>query len=77
METIEKNGRIKALRSGANVVMPNVTPGNIKENYSIYPDKRGVDVYKNTELDELKKEIATIGDSISDDFGTSKNYKNN
>ena len=75
METIEKNGRIKALKSGANVVMPNITPENIKENYSIYPDKKGVDVYKNSELDELKKEITSIGDSISDDFGTSKNYK--
>ena len=75
METIEKSGRIKALKSGANVVMPNITPENIKENYSIYPDKKGVDAHRTSELDKLKKEIASLGDSISDDFGVSKNYK--
>ena len=39
METLLKEGRKIALQSGANVVMPNITPQNIRGNYSLYPNK--------------------------------------
>jgi len=39
METLNKNGRIIALQSGANVVMPNVTEGEYREMYALYPGK--------------------------------------
>lgn len=39
METLNKNGRIIALQSGANVVMPNVTEGEYRELYALYPGK--------------------------------------
>lgn len=39
METINKNGRIIALQSGANVVMPNVTEGEYRRLYALYPGK--------------------------------------
>jgi len=39
METIDENGRIKALQSGANVVMPNVTEGDYRRLYALYPGK--------------------------------------
>ncbi len=39
METLDENGRIKALRSGANVVMPNVTEGDYRRLYALYPGK--------------------------------------
>lgn len=76
METICPNGRKKALMSGANVVMPNITPVTARQNYAIYPDKKGVNALDKENLQKLYDEIASIGDSISDDFGTSKNYKN-
>jgi biotin synthase len=37
--TIDPEGRQKALRCGANVVMPNLTPSEHREHYLIYPDK--------------------------------------
>ena len=37
--TIDDNGRQKALMAGANIVMPNVTKGEYREYYQIYPDK--------------------------------------
>ena len=37
--TIDAQGRQKALRSGANVVMPNVTPNSFRRLYEIYPNK--------------------------------------
>lgn len=76
METLEKNGRMRALKSGANVVMPNLTPYNERKKYSIYPQKQGTDALNTLELNKLKEEITLTGDSISEDFGTSKNYKN-
>ena len=59
METLVVNGRLKALQSGANVVMPNVGLENAKKQYEIYPGKVSVD-YKTLE-DDLKK----IGRTIS------------
>ena len=76
METLEKNGRMRALKSGANVVMPNLTPYNERKKYSIYPQKQGTDELNTLELNKLKEEITLTCDSISEDFGTSKNYKN-
>jgi iron-only hydrogenase maturation rSAM protein HydE len=43
METVDENGRIKALQSGANVVMPNVTEGDYRRLYALYPGKICVD----------------------------------
>ena len=37
--TIDATGRQKALRCGANVIMPNMTPAPYRKNYLIYPGK--------------------------------------
>ncbi|MEI8377486.1 MAG: [FeFe] hydrogenase H-cluster radical SAM maturase HydE [bacterium] len=39
METLNPNGRLIALQSGANVVMPNVTEGDYRKFYELYPGK--------------------------------------
>jgi iron-only hydrogenase maturation rSAM protein HydE len=39
MESLDKNGRLIALKSGANVVMPNVTEGEYRKLYALYPGK--------------------------------------
>ena len=39
MGTLDLKGREKALQSGANVVMPNVTAQEYREMYQLYPDK--------------------------------------
>lgn len=38
-QTIDPRGREKAILAGANVIMPNLTPGQYRESYFIYPDK--------------------------------------
>lgn len=69
METLEPNGRILALQSGANVVMPNVTDSEYKQKYEIYPGKAGL----NNSPEEYKKTITAkieeIGRTISNGFG--------
>jgi len=37
--TIDAQGRQKALRCGANILMPNMTPAQYRRFYEIYPDK--------------------------------------
>ncbi|NLE65495.1 MAG: [FeFe] hydrogenase H-cluster radical SAM maturase HydE [Elusimicrobia bacterium] len=39
MGSIDPQGRQKALRCGANVLMPNVTPTQYREHYQLYPGK--------------------------------------
>ncbi len=48
MDTLDNEGRIKAILAGANVLMPNITPIKYRENYQIYKDKPVL-----TEADEL------------------------
>ena len=43
METLDPEGRVKALQAGANVVMPNVTEGEYRRLYALYPGKICVD----------------------------------
>lgn len=39
METLNKDGRVIALQCGANVVMPNITEGEYRALYALYPGK--------------------------------------
>ena len=39
MESLHPQGRIMALKAGANVVMPNVTEGEYRKLYALYPGK--------------------------------------
>lgn len=37
--TLDKSGREKGLKAGANVIMPNLSPPNVRKKYSIYENK--------------------------------------
>jgi biotin synthase len=39
MGTVHKQGRERALKVGANVVMPNLSPMEIREQYELYDNK--------------------------------------
>lgn len=39
MQAIDKIGRGKAIKAGANVVMPNITPGDFRDDYALYQNK--------------------------------------
>lgn len=63
METLKENGRLLALQSGANVVMPNLTDSAHKQLYSIYPDKVSVT------REEVELMLRSINRYIAEDFG--------
>ena len=66
METLKENGRLLALQSGANVVMPNLTDVEHKKLYSIYPNKASAD------RNEVEVMLKRIGRYVADDFGFRK-----
>ena len=69
METLDPDGRIRALQSGANVVMPNVTGTEYRKKYEIYPGKicTGEDASQCRGCIESK--IKSIGREVSCGFG--------
>ena len=72
METLNPNGRIIALRSGANVVMPNVTKNIYRPKYEIYPGKICLNDTPNKCRGCIEGKIKSIGRTISTDYGFHK-----
>lgn len=75
METLNPNGRIIALQSGANVVMPNVTSKEYRAKYEIYPNKICINENPDKCRNCIESKIKSIGRTISTDYGKSKHHK--
>lgn len=69
METLNPNGRIIALQSGANVVMPNVTQGDYRKFYEIYPGKICVNDTPDKCRGCITGKINSIGRTVSKEYG--------
>ena len=54
LDSLDSNGRLLAIKAGANVLMPNLTPVKYRENYFLYDNKPYL-----TEADELVKNICS------------------
>lgn len=72
MEALNKDGRIIALKSGANVVMPNVTEGEYRELYKLYPGKICVNDTPQHCRGCITGKIKGIGRQVSTEFGFRK-----
>lgn len=72
METLNPNGRIIALQSGANVVMPNVTTTEFRKKYEIYPGKICVNENPNQCRGCIENKIKSIGRVVSNGYGFRK-----
>lgn len=73
METLNPNGRIIALQSGANVVMPNVTTTEYRAKYEIYPNKICINEEPSQCRNCIEGKIKSIGRNIS----TSQGFRHN
>lgn len=76
MQTLVDGGREMALKVGANILMPNTTPGLYREKYALYNNKPGI----NEEAEDSKYSIERIIKSADcvpayNELGTSKHYK--
>ena len=65
METLHPDGRLIALQSGANVVMPNITLQQHRKKYEIYPNKAGSVESPHQNRRMIEEKIQKIGRKVS------------
>ncbi len=65
MGSLLPGGRERALAVGANVLMPNMTPRAIRDDYALYPDKVGLDATSDDRIDDLHNRILALGRTIA------------
>jgi len=75
MQTIDPQGREKALLAGANVIMPNITPVKYREDYLLYENKPCLDEEAAECRTCLEARISMAGDTIAyGEWGDSAHY---
>ncbi len=77
MESLHPQGRIMALQAGANVVMPNVTEGEYRKLYELYPGKICVNDTPVHCRSCIGMKIEAIGRTIGKGYGAHKKSTNN
>ncbi|MBE0646161.1 MAG: [FeFe] hydrogenase H-cluster radical SAM maturase HydE [Bacteroidales bacterium] len=76
MQTIDPQGRERALLAGANVMMPNLTPLKYKESYLLYNNKPGLEDDAEESKESMEEEIRRAGDKIGyGEWGNSRHYE--
>lgn len=73
METLNPNGRIIALQSGANVVMPNITSREYRAKYEIYPNKICINDSPEKCRNCIGTKIKSVGRTVAQNYGFSHN----
>ncbi len=77
MQTLDPIGREKALRVGANVIMPNLTPTKYRRDYLLYENKPCLDEEADACKMCLESRIAMAGDTIAyGEWGDSRHFAN-
>ena len=77
MQTIDPQGREKALKVGANIIMPNLTPIKYRESYLLYENKPCLDEEASECQKCLEARIHIAGDTIGyGEWGDSKHFRN-
>lgn len=77
LQAIDPLGREKAIKVGANIVMPNITPGAYRNDYKLYENKPCVDDAADDCKNCLEARIQLTGDEIGyGEHGNSKHFQN-
>ena len=73
--TASENGTMKGILAGANVVMPNLSPQNVRGKYLLYDNKRNTGLEAGESLALLKEAVSTIGYEVVTDRGDYQSLK--
>jgi len=77
LQAIDPLGREKAMKIGANIIMPNITPGMYRDNYSLYQNKPCTDEEASDCKNCLEARITIAGCEIGyGEWGDSIHFKN-
>ncbi|MEW5951095.1 MAG: [FeFe] hydrogenase H-cluster radical SAM maturase HydE [Elusimicrobia bacterium] len=69
MEALSPMGRESALKAGANVIMPNITPEKYRKEYILYPGKIALSQSPIETVQKAREFIKSIGRKESLDYG--------
>ncbi|MBE7027539.1 MAG: [FeFe] hydrogenase H-cluster radical SAM maturase HydE [Ruminococcaceae bacterium] len=72
LSTLSSSGRIRAIMSGANVIMPNLSPKSLRKLYSLYDGKAHTDEEAKEGLSKLIKQVKAAGYEIVSSRGDYK-----
>jgi biotin synthase len=76
MQTLHPEGREFALKIGANVIMPNLTPLKYREGYLLYENKPNIHEETDVSLEKLSLSIKKAGCILApDEWGDSQHYQ--
>ncbi len=76
MQAIDPMGREKALQAGANIIMPNVTPGKYRESYKLYENKPCTDENADDCIQCLDGRVRMVGHVVAyGEWGDSLHFK--
>lgn len=75
--TIRQGGREQGVLSGANVIMPNISPFDVRKKYMLYEGKVGTDVKSEQAIAELERKMRAIGYELTITRGDHKSYDKN
>lgn len=75
LATAEKDGRLNGILSGANVIMPNLSPADVRKKYSLYDNKIATGLEGSEGLKKLNDQVATIGYKLVINRGDSPDFK--
>lgn len=77
LQAIDKIGREKAIRIGANILMPNITPGIYRNNYKLYENKPCTDESAEDCAGCIEGRLKIAGAEIAyNEWGDSKRFLN-
>ncbi|MCE5320478.1 MAG: [FeFe] hydrogenase H-cluster radical SAM maturase HydE [Bacteroidales bacterium] len=75
LQSIEKMGRERAIKIGANVLMPNITPGKYRDSYRLYDNKPCTDENPEDCQSCIEWRVAITNNTIAyDEWGDSKHH---
>ena len=75
LQAMMDGGREMALKAGANIMMPNITPGVYRNNYALYNNKPGTNEEAEDSRKNLEALIKRAGCEVAyDEWGDSKHF---
>lgn len=75
LSVIDFDGYEKALKAGANVIMPNLSPVSIREKYELYEGKANVSDEAKNCMDDIRRKVKQAGYEVDMGRGDHKNWK--
>lgn len=73
--TVSSDGRARGILAGANVIMPNLSPGGVRKKYSIYDNKLNTGCEAAEQIEKLAASMKEIGYEIAVNRGDNPDYK--